>query len=112
MSIWHRTVAFVLTLLTFCGVREVNKWDGTISQGDTRTWPPGPELRAKLNSTMFRGTVATLNAFNHSRALAVSALVSRLKRAGGMGSDNLGAFAWKARRRRATEAHDRFRTSW
>ena len=83
-----------------------------ISRGDTHTWPPGPELRAKLKSTMFRGTVATLNAFSHSRALAVSALVSRFNRAGGMGSDNLGAFAWNARRRRAAEAHDRLRTSW
>lgn len=75
----------------------------------TRTWPPGPELRAKLNSTMFRGTVMFVNAFSHSRAPAVSALVSRLNRAGGIGSDSMGALAWNTRRR-AAEAHDRFRT--
>ena len=94
-SIWHRTVAFVVTLLTFCGASEVNVqrpgYYGVL--GGTRTWPPGPELRAKLKSTRFRGTATFLNACNHSRASALSALVSRLDRAGGIGSVNLGAFA-------------------
>ena len=59
----------------------------------TRTWPPGPELRAKLNSTMFRGTVAFLNACSHSRALVASALVSRPNRGGGIGSNSMGVLA-------------------
>lgn len=73
----------------------------------TRTWPPGPELRAKLSSTWFRGTVVLLNEFNHSRAPAISALFSRLEKAGGMGSLNAGALAWRLW---AVKAHDRLKT--
>lgn len=61
------------------------------TRSDARTWPPGPELRAKLSSTRFRGRVAFPNAFNHSRAPAVSDLFSRLDKAGGIGSDDTGA---------------------
>lgn len=68
--------------LRYCGV-----------SGGIRTWPPGPELRAKLKSTRFRGTAAFLNACNHSRAPTVSALVSRLDSAGGTGRDRLWAVA-------------------
>ena len=42
-SIGHRTVAFVLTLLTFCGVSKVNAaWDITVYQG---THAPGRRVQ-------------------------------------------------------------------
>lgn len=75
-------------------ISNVNAWGITTHwEWVTRTWPPGPELRAKLSSTRFRGMFTFLNASNHPRASATSVLSTSLERAGGMGSDNTGGLA-------------------
>lgn len=53
------------------------------------TWPPGPELLEKENSTASLGTLLFTNWVAHVRASAVSCSVKSLEIIGGLGSPSL-----------------------
>lgn len=58
------------------------------------TWPPGPELLEKENSTVSLGTLTFTNWVAHVRASSVSCSVTSLEIIGGLGRPGRASFPW------------------
>ena len=85
---WHRTVAFVFTLLTFYTSTYQRQEIFVCVKTTVQTCPPGPELLANDSSTRLRGIDSALNFSIHCRAWSLCSFVSKL------GTLSVGVTAW------------------